>query len=652
MTSGWADDTSVYTVREVQRPESPYAIQPPGNAKYFRSDISRHAILKQSSEYLAISLHENRGDETRPDVGPILMFLAASREENEPLNQNPEFIRQSTGSIANWSVKCSESLGLRIDEFRQGKSFDIFARFDPEIYTDRELGTDEADKKGSRSSDHGSIRSDRYTRIALTEGHSVESTVTLSTDLLVEPTLEKKELEFAILIRADRTTNINARLLRGGKVLSCVGFSAETHWTEVRRQFTETLSQPRHKTTKYQLQLEVVHRGRGYIDLIACSVSTNPSIQTVLMPGRLSKKKGQETADAWRIECKPEASLAAQVSLVQLNDQYDGLLTTTPSKFGMNVRTQSFDGSMRLVSVIGRDFQNCQSVALKLTIHNPNRNEAIRALRKICLIGKRVGSEEILHVFTRKPQVDNNRTIVFKVSEKELVDIRNKSSKYSNIQLCLDLEENTNIVVSSVEVYDYACEDESTRPPKGVRNERQTIKFEDPSITEQVVFLKGLDSWATEKPPQKLHKKQLFSTFIGKTSSIEIARPKLIRPKIKYPTLDIIVPVHNALAAVQQCMLSIIEETTVPYILHCIDDASDSETHEWLQAFCDDFQQVQLHTNKKNIGYTRSVNRGLTISNADWVCVLNSDAIVTSHWLESLVSVTSSDSVGALIHYR
>lgn len=668
-----AGDPGIHLVREVERPESPYSIQPPGNAKFFRSDISKHTRNKRSEDYLGISLHVNRGDEAQPEVGPILMFLSVAREENEPLNQNPEFNRQSTGSIENWTIKCDDSLGLRVDEFRQSKSFDTFAHFDPDIFIDRAGKTEKGKTKGKDKFVPGSVRPTRYTRIALTEGHSTESTCTLTTDLLVDPSLEEKELELAILLRADRTTNINARLLRDGKVLSCVGFSAETHWTEVRRQFSNTLTHPRHKTAEYKLEIDVVHRGRGYVDLVACSVSTSPSIQTVLRPGYLSQKKKQnkrkenfvrngdfsrwtkgfnfeklqprqETADAWRIDCKPEESHAAQVSLVQLGGQLDGIMNHGLSKFGLNVRTQSFNGSMRLISVLGREFQNCQSVVLKLNIQVPGQSEPTQALRKICLMGKRVGGEEILHVFTRKPVVESSNTFEYTLTENELVNIRNLSSKHSNIQLCFDLEENSNIVVSSIEMYDNANKEETIDSPQNVSDAKTEISFEDPAITEQATFLKGLEGWAAGKHPEKFASQQGNTKYISKASSIELARPKLVRPAKNFPTLDIIVPVHNALDAVKQCMLSIIEETAVPYTLHCIDDASNAETNAWLTAFCDDFQHVQLHINSENIGYTRSVNRGLNESNADWVCVLNSDAIVTNGWLEKLVNVTNADS--------
>ena len=666
-----AGDPGIHTISEVQRPESPYSIQPPGNAKFFRSDISKHTRNKRREDYLGVSLHVNRGDEKQPEVGPILMFLSVARDENEPLNQNPEFYRQSTGSIENWTISCDESLGLRVDEFRQNKSFDTFAHFDPDIFTDRAGNTEK--KKGKEKVEPGSVRPTRYTRIALTEGHSTESTCTLTTDLLVDPSLEEKELEMAILLRADRTTNINARLLRDGKVLSCVGFSAETHWTEVRRQFSNTLTLPRHKTAEYKLEVDVIHRGRGYVDLVACTVSTSPSIQTVLRPECLSQKKKlnrrkenfvrngafsrwtkgfnfekllprQETADAWRIDCKPENSHAIQVSLIQLGGQLDAAMNHGRSKFGLNARTESFNGSMRLISVLGREFQNCQSVVLKLNIQVPGQNEPTRALRKICLMGKRVGGEEILHVFTRKPIVASSHAFEYILTENELVNIRNLSSKHSNIQLCFDLEENTNIIISSIEMFDNTNKDESIDSPQNVFDEKTDFSFEDPAITEQAAFLKGLEGWVTGKYPERFASQQGNSKYTSKASSLDLIRPKLVRPKKNYPSLDIIVPVHNALDAVKQCMLSIIEETTVPYTLHCIDDASNAETHEWLAAFCDDFQQVQLHTNTENIGYTRSVNRGLNESNADWVCVLNSDAIVTKGWLNNLVKVINTDS--------
>ena len=99
------------------------------------------------------------------------------------------------------------------------------------------------------------------------------------------------------------------------------------------------------------------------------------------------------------------------------------------------------------------------------------------------------------------------------------------------------------------------------------------------------------------------------------------------------------VPVFNALQSVRECVRSVLENTNVPHTLMLVDDGSDEETARFLAAAERRFQNVLVLSNDRNLGYTRTVNAGLSRSNAEFVCVLNSDCIVTPNWLMQLMDV-------------
>ncbi len=109
------------------------------------------------------------------------------------------------------------------------------------------------------------------------------------------------------------------------------------------------------------------------------------------------------------------------------------------------------------------------------------------------------------------------------------------------------------------------------------------------------------------------------------------------RPRPGYPTVDIVVPIHNAFESVRECVRSVLERTDVPYTLRLVDDGSDAETAAWLAAVADRFPNVELLVNPENLGYTRTVNVGLRRSDADYVCVLNSDCVATAGWLSRMI---------------
>lgn len=109
-------------------------------------------------------------------------------------------------------------------------------------------------------------------------------------------------------------------------------------------------------------------------------------------------------------------------------------------------------------------------------------------------------------------------------------------------------------------------------------------------------------------------------------------------------TVDIVVPVYNALADVKQCMTALNQYTDGFSIkVYVVNDASENETSDWLNEFCSRQTSFNLIENKNNLGYTATVNRGLRKTSADYVVTLNSDTIVTEGWLTCLIRCMQSD---------
>ena len=107
-------------------------------------------------------------------------------------------------------------------------------------------------------------------------------------------------------------------------------------------------------------------------------------------------------------------------------------------------------------------------------------------------------------------------------------------------------------------------------------------------------------------------------------------------------SVDIILPVYNALDDVKACISSLYESQTIPFNLIVIDDCSEHETQVWLV----EEQKVrgfQLFRNTENLRFTKTVNRGFSESHGDYVVLLNSDTIVTAFWLEKILACFQSD---------
>ncbi len=134
-----------------------------------------------------------------------------------------------------------------------------------------------------------------------------------------------------------------------------------------------------------------------------------------------------------------------------------------------------------------------------------------------------------------------------------------------------------------------------------------------------------------------------ISPLIKATDDKQFVRPENI-------TVDIILPVYNALADVKNCINSILPTIKNDKIkLIIVNDYSNRETGAYLKEIKKPHKNVVLIENSKNIGYTKSINRGLRVSQADYKIVLNSDTIVPSNWINKIVACgESSKQIGII----
>ncbi|MDQ7085962.1 MAG: glycosyltransferase [Sulfurovum sp.] len=124
--------------------------------------------------------------------------------------------------------------------------------------------------------------------------------------------------------------------------------------------------------------------------------------------------------------------------------------------------------------------------------------------------------------------------------------------------------------------------------------------------------------------------------FLGSTFYYEYCKRHSIS------SVDIILPVYNALDDVKLCIESLYETASEIFNLIVVDDASNEETKEYLLKLSKE-KGFTLIRHEKNMRFTHSVNSGFSVSDADYVILLNSDTIVTTNWIEKIISCFKSD---------
>lgn len=108
-------------------------------------------------------------------------------------------------------------------------------------------------------------------------------------------------------------------------------------------------------------------------------------------------------------------------------------------------------------------------------------------------------------------------------------------------------------------------------------------------------------------------------------------------------SVDIVICVHNAYEDVKRCIESVFEFTEPPYRLILIDDGSSAQTRDYLQQIATGCPGILLDRKEQGTGYTFAANRGLRMSSADWVVLLNSDTIVSTGWIDQMIACARSD---------
>jgi GT2 family glycosyltransferase len=132
-------------------------------------------------------------------------------------------------------------------------------------------------------------------------------------------------------------------------------------------------------------------------------------------------------------------------------------------------------------------------------------------------------------------------------------------------------------------------------------------------------------------------------TTLGVSKVIEVEDIQVSPPPRPHQaTVDIIICVHNALADVQNCLISVLKYTTSPFALTLVDDGSDEDTRRYLVDFAKEHQCLLLR-NDKALGYTLAANQGLRQSSAEFAILLNSDTIVTPGWVDGMVACAQSN---------
>lgn len=114
---------------------------------------------------------------------------------------------------------------------------------------------------------------------------------------------------------------------------------------------------------------------------------------------------------------------------------------------------------------------------------------------------------------------------------------------------------------------------------------------------------------------------------------------------------DVVIPVYNSPEWVKLCAYSLMRNTDDKVLnkVYLINDCSNEITTNLLNNLKEKYKKIEVINNEKNLGFVKSTNKGMKMSKADYVLLLNTDCIVSKNTITKLIKHIEKDNEIGLI---
>ena len=100
------------------------------------------------------------------------------------------------------------------------------------------------------------------------------------------------------------------------------------------------------------------------------------------------------------------------------------------------------------------------------------------------------------------------------------------------------------------------------------------------------------------------------------------------------PKISIIVPIYNVNLYLKECLNSLIKQTLKNIEIICVNDDSTDNSFEIIMEYMNDYRIIII--DKNNSGYGDSMNKGIEMSNGEYIGIVESDDFVDYNMFENL----------------
>lgn len=136
------------------------------------------------------------------------------------------------------------------------------------------------------------------------------------------------------------------------------------------------------------------------------------------------------------------------------------------------------------------------------------------------------------------------------------------------------------------------------------------------------------------RPEQRIELEETANDFVQTLD--EHRASLLVFPESNSPKVSIIIPVFGQTQLTLACLKSILKNTEgISYEVAVVDDHSSEDTARCLQRI----KGLRVLTNRTNIGFLHSCNKGAAAARGEYLVFLNNDTETTPGWLSAMLRV-------------
>lgn len=107
--------------------------------------------------------------------------------------------------------------------------------------------------------------------------------------------------------------------------------------------------------------------------------------------------------------------------------------------------------------------------------------------------------------------------------------------------------------------------------------------------------------------------------------------------------ISFIIALYNGRDYIKKTIISALKQKNVQLEIIVIDDKSTDDSYDVVSALTKEYKNIRLYKNDKNLGFCKTVNRGIQLAKGEFVVILDQDDLLSENHCNTLLNYFSKD---------